>query len=98
MAAAQAFSAPLALAQAPASSGQAAPPSAPAAPQQTAPAQAQAQPPAEPAPVPAHQKTLAVVILDPAHGGADPGARGASGIAESDVVLGVALLVRISLE
>jgi N-acetylmuramoyl-L-alanine amidase len=96
MAAAQAFSAPLALAQAPASSGQAAPPSTPAAPQQTAPAQA--QPPAETAPVPAHQKTLAVVVLDPAHGGADPGARGASGIAESDVVLGFARLVRISLE
>jgi N-acetylmuramoyl-L-alanine amidase len=41
---------------------------------------------------------LAVVVLDPAHGGADPGARGSSGIAESDVVLGFARLVRISLE
>jgi N-acetylmuramoyl-L-alanine amidase len=41
---------------------------------------------------------LAVVVLDPAHGGADPGARGSSGISESDVVLGFARLVRISLE
>jgi N-acetylmuramoyl-L-alanine amidase len=42
--------------------------------------------------------SLAVVVLDPAHGGADPGARGASGILESDVVLSFARLVRISLE
>ncbi|HWF13991.1 MAG TPA: N-acetylmuramoyl-L-alanine amidase [Candidatus Acidoferrales bacterium] len=94
MAAAQAFSAPLVSAQASAGSGQAAPQSTPAAPQQTPPAQA--QPPAEPPPPP--QKTLAVVVLDPAHGGADPGARGSSGIAESDVVLAFARLVRISLE
>ena len=96
MAAAHAFSAPWALAQAPASSGQAAPQAAPAAPQQTPPAQT--QPPAELTPSPVHQKILAVVVLDPAHGGADPGARGASGISESDVVLGFARLVRISLE
>jgi N-acetylmuramoyl-L-alanine amidase len=41
---------------------------------------------------------LSLVILDPAHGGADPGARGSSGITESDVVLSFARLVRISLE
>jgi N-acetylmuramoyl-L-alanine amidase len=41
---------------------------------------------------------LAVVIVDPAHGGADSGARGSSGIVESDVVLGFARLLRISLE
>jgi N-acetylmuramoyl-L-alanine amidase len=41
---------------------------------------------------------LGLVILDPAHGGADPGARGSTGIAESDVVLSFARLVRISLE
>ena len=63
-------------------------------PQQTPPAPA--QPAVEPTIPP--QKTLAVVILDPAHGGADPGARGSSGIAESDVVLSYARLVRISLE
>jgi N-acetylmuramoyl-L-alanine amidase len=44
------------------------------------------------------QKTLAVVILDAAHGGADQGARGLSGITESDVALSFARLVRISLE
>jgi N-acetylmuramoyl-L-alanine amidase len=44
------------------------------------------------------QRTLSVVVLDPAHGGIDQGARGASGIAESDVVLGFARLLRISLE
>jgi N-acetylmuramoyl-L-alanine amidase len=41
---------------------------------------------------------LAVVVLDPAHGGADPGAHGSSGIVESDVVLSFARLLRISLE
>ena len=41
---------------------------------------------------------LAVVVLDPAHGGADQGARGSWGITESDVVLSFARLVRISLE
>lgn len=57
------------------------------APGQTAP------PPATPP-----HKTLAVVIVDPAHGGADSGARGSSGIAESDVSLSFARLLRISLE
>ncbi len=38
------------------------------------------------------------MILDPAHGGADTGARGSSGIAESEVVLSFARLLRISLE
>jgi N-acetylmuramoyl-L-alanine amidase len=41
---------------------------------------------------------LSVVIVDPAHGGADPGARGSAGIVESDEVLGFARLLRISLE
>jgi N-acetylmuramoyl-L-alanine amidase len=62
-------------------------------PQQTpAPAQPAAESPAPP------QKTLAVVVLDPAHGGVDAGARGSAGIAESDVVLSYARLMRISLE
>jgi N-acetylmuramoyl-L-alanine amidase len=61
----------------------------------------------QPAPQPAQQaippaapprNTLAVVVLDPAHGGADQGARGSTGIAESDVVLSFARLLRISLE
>jgi N-acetylmuramoyl-L-alanine amidase len=56
------------------------------------PAQAAPEPPSPP------QKTLNVVIIDPAHGGADAGARGSTGIVESDVVLGFARLLRISLE
>ncbi len=47
---------------------------------------------------PPPQKSLALVVLDPAHGGADPGARGLSGLAESELVLSYARLVRISLE
>jgi N-acetylmuramoyl-L-alanine amidase len=72
---------------------------APVAPQTPAPAPAPAAPaqtaPETPAPP---QRTLSVVIVDPAHGGADPGARGSAGIVESDVVLSFARLLRISLE
>jgi len=80
---------------------------APAAPAQTAqPPAATQQPPLAPpatgqpvteAPAPP-QKSLPVVVLDPGHGGADAGARGSTGIAESDVVLSYARLMRISLE
>jgi N-acetylmuramoyl-L-alanine amidase len=38
------------------------------------------------------------VVLDPAHGGADFGARGPTGLAESDVVLDFARAARIALE
>ena len=81
-------------AQAPAAPGQPAPQTSAPAPQQTPPT------PGQPtiAPTIPPKKSLSVVILDPAHGGADPGARGLSGIAESDVVLSYARLVRISLE
>jgi N-acetylmuramoyl-L-alanine amidase len=54
------------------------------------------QPPAEQPPLP--RNALAVVVLDPAHGGADTGARGSAGITESEMVLNFARLVRISLE
>jgi N-acetylmuramoyl-L-alanine amidase len=79
-------------AQAPsgATTGQSAPQLPPQPPQQAG------QPPAQQAIPP--RNPLAVVVLDPAHGGADQGARGSSGIAESDVVLSFARLVRISLE
>jgi N-acetylmuramoyl-L-alanine amidase len=94
IAAAQVFSAQTQSTQVPAAPGQTAAQTSAPVPQQTPPAPAQptVEPPAPP------QKTLAVVIVDPAHGGADSGARGSSGIAESDVVLGYARLVRISLE
>jgi N-acetylmuramoyl-L-alanine amidase len=39
-----------------------------------------------------------VVVLDPAHGGADPGAHGSSGINESDVVLALARQIRSALQ
>jgi N-acetylmuramoyl-L-alanine amidase len=94
MIAAQAFSAQAQSTQAPAAPAQPEPQTSTPVPQQTLPT------PEQPAvtPTPPPQKTLALVIVDPAHGGADTGARGSSGIAESDVVLGYARLLRISLE
>jgi N-acetylmuramoyl-L-alanine amidase len=48
---------------------------------------------------PQPQRTgLNVVVLDPAHGGTDPGARGAQGIRESDLVLDLTFQVRRALE
>jgi N-acetylmuramoyl-L-alanine amidase len=44
------------------------------------------------------QTTLNIVVLDPAHGGTDPGARGQGGIRESDIVLDLAAQVRRALE
>src|SRR6202165_5998992 len=44
------------------------------------------------------QAGLNVVVLDPAHGGTDPGARGTGGIRESEIVLGFAAQVRTALE
>ena len=41
---------------------------------------------------------LNMVVLDPAHGGTDPGARGAQGIRESDLVLDLTFQVRRALE
>jgi len=41
---------------------------------------------------------LNIVVLDPAHGGTDPGARGSAGIREADIVLELAAQVRHGLE
>lgn len=46
---------------------------------------------------PAHP-VLSVIVLDPAHGGIDTGARGAGGIRESEVVLNFAGQIRTALE
>jgi N-acetylmuramoyl-L-alanine amidase len=46
----------------------------------------------------AQRAGLNVVILDPAHGGTDPGARGTGGVRESDIVLDLAAQVRRGLE
>jgi len=63
-------------------------PSAGASPQQAEPPQAPA--PAAPAAGP-------VIVLDPAHGGTDTGARGENGVVEKDLVLQVARVVRAEL-
>jgi len=48
---------------------------------------------------PAVQRTgLNTVVLDPAHGGTDPGARGAQGVRESDLVLDLTFQARRALE
>jgi len=52
-----------------------------------------AQPPAAPQPI-----NVSVIVLDPAHGGTDPGARGAQGIRESDLLLDLTVQVRRALE
>ena len=44
------------------------------------------------------QGGLNVVVLDPAHGGTDPGARGTGGMRESEIVLDFATQVRRALE
>jgi N-acetylmuramoyl-L-alanine amidase len=71
-------------------------------PSQTAtPATANAIPPSgapQSAPGAASPGVLNVVVLDAAHGGTDPGARGTGGIRESEVVLQFAAQVRRSLE
>jgi N-acetylmuramoyl-L-alanine amidase len=46
----------------------------------------------------AQQAGLNIVVLDPAHGGTDPGARGTGGIRESEIVLDFAAQVRRALE
>lgn len=46
----------------------------------------------------AQRPGLNIVVLDPAHGGTDPGARGSGGVRESDIVLDLAAQVRKSLE
>lgn len=64
------------------------PAAAPTSPPQQTPAQAVAppQPTAQQAATPIAQ-TLQVVVIDPAHGGSDTGARGVNGVAEKDIVL-----------
>src|SRR5260370_25119171 len=44
------------------------------------------------------QGGLNIVVLDPAHGGTDPGARGTGGMRESEIVLDFAIQVRRALE
>ena len=78
----------------PAASAQSAPQQS-AAPATTAPASPAAT--AVPAPQP-QRAGLNLVVLDPAHGGTDPGARGTGGIRESEIVLSFAAQVARALE
>jgi len=52
------------------------------------------QPPAQPTPPPQPVQSEPVIVLDPAHGGTDTGARGENGLTEKDVVLQIARVVR----
>ena len=61
----------------------------------TIPAAAQAAPQTEP---PQQRTGLRMVVLDPAHGGTDPGARGTGGMRESELVLSFAAQIRAALE
>jgi N-acetylmuramoyl-L-alanine amidase len=47
---------------------------------------------------PAPQSAPFVVVLDPGHGGADPGAHGSAGFNESDIVLAMARQIRSALQ
>jgi N-acetylmuramoyl-L-alanine amidase len=94
LAAAPIFSAQTPTVPVPPAAGQSAPQTAAPAPQQAPASPAQSAPEAASPP----RRNLAVVIIDPAHGGPDLGARGGSGIAESEVALSFARLLRISLE
>jgi N-acetylmuramoyl-L-alanine amidase len=51
-----------------------------------------------PSAAPVQHAGLSVVVLDPAHGGTDPGARGTGGIRESEIVMSFAMEVRRALE
>jgi N-acetylmuramoyl-L-alanine amidase len=66
-----------------------------AAPQQSSPANRPAQ---NAFPTNLSGNVLATVVLDPAHGGTDPGARGTGGIRESEVVLQFTAQIRRALE
>jgi N-acetylmuramoyl-L-alanine amidase len=68
--------------------------------QQPAPSQAPPAPQAAPAPLaPAPPvPTGPVIVLDPAHGGTDTGARGPDGVVEKDLVLQIVRAMRAELE
>jgi N-acetylmuramoyl-L-alanine amidase len=52
----------------------------------------------EPPPVPGYLRALQTVVLDPGHGGNDPGAIGVGGLREKDVTLRLAMALRPKLE
>jgi N-acetylmuramoyl-L-alanine amidase len=58
-------------------------------------AQTQLSPKPPSAPMP---RKLAVIVIDPAHGGSDTGARGSGGTVESEVVVDFGRAIRVALE
>jgi N-acetylmuramoyl-L-alanine amidase len=70
----------------------------PAAAQPTAPSLDAAEPPvmptAPPQPLPPRAKGFTTIVIDPGHGGRDPGAHGLRGTEEKDITLKVALKLR----
>jgi N-acetylmuramoyl-L-alanine amidase len=82
--------------QAPSQTPPTAPTAQPAVPQGLPTAPAQGLPQTNPQATP--RAGLNIVVLDPAHGGTDPGARGTGGIRESEIVLDFAAQVRRALE
>ena len=54
--------------------------------------------PVQPAPAPPAPSQVRVVVIDPGHGGIDPGARGPNGMREKDVALQIGLLLARELE
>jgi N-acetylmuramoyl-L-alanine amidase len=70
----------------------------PASPAAAPPPGATTSPPAEQTAATTPRAGLNIVVLDPAHGGTDLGARGTGGIHESDIVLDFAAQVRTALE
>ncbi|MCL2688763.1 MAG: N-acetylmuramoyl-L-alanine amidase [Chitinispirillia bacterium] len=58
--------------------------------------QRRAAPP--PLPIPVDVPMIRTIVIDPGHGGRDPGAIGPSGIMEKDIVLGIGLELKKALE
>ena len=91
----------LALLQQAATPAQQAPAGAPATAPQQAPGESTTPPNAPPPaakPVAKGPRGVEIVVLDPAHGGSDSGARGGTGLMESDIVLDFARALRVTLE
>jgi N-acetylmuramoyl-L-alanine amidase len=82
----------------PSSSTSASPSGSTAVPKSNDPSQASPQTPTDSHPLPPPSVGLNVVVLDPAHGGVDLGARGTEGIRESEVVLQFAAETKRALE
>ncbi len=75
-----------------------APPQSPPSQQQAPPAPSNQPAPPLQSPAPPQLPPGPVIVLDPAHGGTDNGARGQSGVFEKDIVLNMARTVRAELQ